>query len=123
MTDAELLGRYARERDEEAFALLLRRHGPMVLGVCRRALGPTPDADDAFQATYIALARQAGRVSESVPGWLFRVAVRTSRRALRRSERAVAATDVRDRTDDLAAVEWREVRRVLDEELNRLPSR
>src|SRR5262245_14906093 len=113
MADAELLRRYAAGRDDEAFALLLRRHGPTVLGVCRRALGPTPDADDAFQATFVALARQAGRVAESVPGWPFRVAVRTSRRALRRAERAAAATDVGDRTDDLAAVEWREVRRLL----------
>jgi RNA polymerase sigma factor (sigma-70 family) len=123
LADAELLRRYATDHDEEAFAQLLRRHGPMVLGVCRRALGPTPDADDAFQATFVALARRAGRVAESVPGWLFRVAVRTSRRALRRDVRAVAATEVRDRTDDLAAVEWREVRRLLDEELNRLPAR
>src|SRR5437868_13581251 len=122
MADADLLARYARDRDGDAFALLLRRHGPLVLGVCRRALGPTPDADDAFQATFVALARRAGRVSESVPGWLFRVAVRTSRRALRRAKRVVTATEVRDRTDDLAAVEWREVRRLLDEELNRLPS-
>src|SRR5689334_25252263 len=109
MTDAELLGRYARERDEEAFALLLRRHGPMVLGVCRRALGPSPDADDAFQATFIALSRNARRIKERVPGWLFRVAVRTSRRALRRADRARASTDRADSADDLAAVEWREV--------------
>src|SRR6188472_1831619 len=110
MADAELLRRYVRERDEEAFAHLLRRHGPMVYGVCRRALGPTPDADDAFQATFVALARQAGRVSENVPGWLFRVAVRTSRKARRRQDRAVTGTETADRADDLAAVEWREVR-------------
>src|SRR3954470_842463 len=100
MADAELLRRYAADRDEEAFALLLRRHGPMVLGVCRRALGPTPDADDAFQATFVALARQAGRVKESVPGWLFRVAVRTSRTARRRRDRAVRATEAADTADD-----------------------
>lgn len=123
MTDADLLTRYARERDGEAFTHLLRRHGPMVLGVCRRALGPTPDADDAFQATFIALARNARRVKESVPGWLFRVAVRTTRRALRQADRAVRATDRIDSADDLAAVEWREIRRLLDDELNRLPDR
>jgi RNA polymerase sigma factor (sigma-70 family) len=123
MTDTELLARYAREGDGDAFAQLLRRHGPMVFGVCRRALGPTPDADDAFQATFIALARQSRRVKESVPGWLFRVAVRTSRRALRRADRAVRSTDRIDSADDLAALEWREVRRLLDEELNRLPDR
>jgi RNA polymerase sigma factor (sigma-70 family) len=123
MTDAELLSRYARKGDGDAFAQLLRRHGPMVLGVCRRALGPTPDADDAFQATFIALARQARRVKETVPGWLFRVAVRTSWRALRRADRAVRSTDRMDSADDLAALEWRDVRRLLDEELNRLPDR
>lgn len=123
MTDAELLARFAAQRDEEAFAHLLRRHGPMVLGVCRRALGPTPDADDAFQATFVALARDAGRVSDNLSGWLFRVAVRSSRRALRRSDRAVASADRVDPADDLSRVEWREVRRLLDDELNRLPDR
>jgi RNA polymerase sigma factor (sigma-70 family) len=123
MTDGELLARYARHRDEEAFALLLRRHGPMVLGVCRRALGPTPDADDAFQATFVALARQAARVNECVAGWLYRVAVRVSRRAARRADRAQTGHEVADRKDPFAAVEWGEVRRLLDEELNRLPPR
>jgi len=123
LADADLLRRYAAGRAKGAFAQLLRRHGPMVLGVCRRALGPTPDADDAFQATFVALARQAARVSECVPGWLFRVAVRTSRRALRRAERVVPPTEMRDKTDGMAVVEWREVRRLLDEELNCLPAR
>lgn len=123
MTDAELLARFAARRDEDAFAHLLRRHGPMVLAVCRRALGPTPDADDAFQATFVALARRAGRVSDNVPGWLFRVAVRSSRRALQRTDRAVAAADRADPSDDLARLEWGEVRRLLDDELNRLPDR
>lgn len=123
MTDAELLSRYVRDGDEDAFAHLLRRHGPMVLGVCRRALGPTPDADDAFQATFVALARQARRVRDNVPGWLFRVAVRASRRARRRAERTESAPEVVRRTDELAGVEWREVRRLLDAELDRLPAR
>jgi RNA polymerase sigma factor (sigma-70 family) len=122
-SDAELLAGYARERDEDAFAQLIRRHGPMVLGVCRRALGPTPDADDAFQATFVALARQAKRISDTVPGWLFRVAVRTSRRALRCSPRSPQAAEAVDPSCDLDAVEWREVRRLLDDELNRLPDR
>ena len=123
MTDADLLARFARERDDEAFAHLLRRHGPMVLGVCRRAVGPTADADDAFQATFVALARQAGRVTDSVPGWLFRVAVRASRRALRQARRTESGPEAVSQTDDLAAVEWREVRRLLDAELDRLPAR
>jgi RNA polymerase sigma factor (sigma-70 family) len=123
MSDRQLLARYARHRDEEAFALLLRRHGPMVLGVCRRALGPLPDADDAFQAAFIALARHATRVTDSVPGWLYRVAVRVSRRAARRADRTYAGSDVADRSDPFAAIEWAEVRRLLDDELNRLPAR
>src|SRR6476619_7214687 len=74
--DAKLIALYISGRNPDAFALLVRRHGPMVLGVCRRALGNTLDADDAFQATFLALAKNARRVSSSLPGWLFRVAVR-----------------------------------------------
>ena len=81
-SDAELLHRYVDRRDEDAFAELVRRHGPMVLGACRRILGPGPDADDAFQAAFLALARGAGRVRSTVPGWLYRVAVRAARAAL-----------------------------------------
>src|SRR5262245_17288423 len=119
MTDGHLLARYARHRDEDAFAQLLRRHGPMVLGVCRRALGPSPDADDAFQATFLALVRNARRVKECVPGWLYRVAVRTARRAVRRLDRAAQGRETTDQTDPFAAVEWADVRRLLDEALNR----
>ena len=79
-TDAQLLERYARNRDEDAFALLVERHGPLVLGVCRRALGHSPDSEDAFQATFLALALNPGRVRDSLPGWLYRVAVRHSKR-------------------------------------------
>jgi RNA polymerase sigma factor (sigma-70 family) len=121
-TDPELLALYAFDRDADSFALLVRRHGPMVLGVCRRALGNTPDADDAFQATFLALAKNARRVS-CVSGWLFRVAVRTSRAALRRHDRAVATGDPADPSDPFATVEWRDVRRLLDEELDQLPDR
>jgi RNA polymerase sigma factor (sigma-70 family) len=121
--DAKLIALYISGRNPDAFALLVRRHGPMVLGVCRRALGNTLDADDAFQATFLALAKNARRVSSSLPGWLFRVAVRTSRAVLRRQDRAVEAGDPADASDPFAAVEWRDVRRLLDEELNQLPAR
>jgi len=121
-TDAELLALHASERDADAFALLVRRHGPMVLGVCRRTLGNSADADDAFQATFLALARNAKRVNDSVPGWLFRVAVRSSRKALRRHDCPVLTTELANAGDPFAAVEWRDLRLLLDEELDRLPA-
>ncbi|QEL14288.1 sigma-70 family RNA polymerase sigma factor [Limnoglobus roseus] len=85
-TDAELLGRFVRHRDEAAFAAVVRRHGRAVLGVCRRILGNSADADDAFQATFLTLAKKAHRVAfrDDVSAWLFAVAVRAGREALRR---------------------------------------
>lgn len=122
-TDAALLDRFARRRDQDAFTLLVERHGPLVLGVCRRTLGHTPDADDAFQATFLALALNTGRVHESLPGWLYRVAVRASRKALRRQVRVEHVQETADPADPFAEVEWREVRRLLDVELDRLPTK
>lgn len=80
-SDDELLDRFARERDAGAFAALVTRHGPAVFAVCRRALQEAA-AEDAFQAVFVALAREAGRVGRrgTVAGWLYRVAVRTARR-------------------------------------------
>src|SRR5207237_1655519 len=82
-SDAELLARYASARDESAFELLVWRHGGMVLGVCRRVLRHEHDAQDAFQATFLALARRARAIGrgESVGGWLHRVACRAALRA------------------------------------------
>src|SRR6516162_7517805 len=76
--DADLLARFAAHRDEAAFELLVWRHGPLVLGVCRRWLRDRYAAEDAFQATFLALARRAGAISRrpSVAGWLYRVAGR-----------------------------------------------
>lgn len=89
LTDAELIDRYVRTRDEAAFAAIVRRHGRTVLGVCRRILGNTTDADDAFQATFLVLAKKAHRVSfhDDASSWLFAVAVRASRELLRRRSR------------------------------------
>src|SRR5215217_306172 len=74
--DRELLERFTDGRDEEAFAALLRRHGPMVWRVCRRFAPSPTDAEDAFQATFLGLARHAGSIlsRESAAGWLYRVA-------------------------------------------------
>jgi RNA polymerase sigma factor (sigma-70 family) len=82
-SDGDLVVRYTHTRDEEAFAELLRRHGPTVYGVCRRVLGNGPDADDAFQAVFLVLARRAGTIGEPrlVGNWLYGVAVRTANKA------------------------------------------
>src|SRR5215213_818417 len=74
--DGDLLARFADRRDEGAFAALVRRHGPMVLGVCRRLLPNEPDAEDAFQATFLILALKAASISprDMVGNWLYGVA-------------------------------------------------
>src|SRR6266498_2268799 len=88
--DAQLLRRFADEQDAEGFAVLVRRHGPMVLGVCQRVLGDTPDVEDAFQATFLVLVRKAGSVRRPhlLANWLYgvayRVAVRMKAAAARR---------------------------------------
>ncbi len=88
MTDAELLDRFVSGRDETAFESLVRRHGPMVLGLCRRALGDDHEAEDAFQATFLVLVRNARtiRKRESLASWLYGVAQRVARRARARAK-------------------------------------
>jgi RND family efflux transporter MFP subunit len=126
LTDAELLGRFADRRDDAAFEALVWRHGPLVLGVCRRILGHAQDAEDAFQAAFLALARKADAVRRrgAVGPWLYRVAYRAALRA--RGRAAVPAAPL---PDDLPArpapdeVGRRDLRRVLEEEVRRLPAR
>src|SRR6185437_5499733 len=86
--DAELLARFLR-RDEAAFALLVRRHGPMILGVCRGITRHTDDAEDAFQAVFLILAKKAGSVRDPhlLGNWLYGVAARVAQKARRGSAR------------------------------------
>src|SRR5262245_20705496 len=126
LPDHQLLDRFARHRDEAAFAALLRRHGPMVLGVCRSVLHDLHDAEDAFQAAFLLLAQKAGSIHrrEAVSGWLYRVAyhlaVRARANAPRRRvlERRAATMPSADPVLDMSL---REVRAVLFEELEGLP--
>src|SRR5438105_1790951 len=80
LSDGELLEKYVTRRDDDAFAALVFRHGPMVLGVCRRILGNEADAEDAFQATFLVLVRKARsiRPRAMVSNWLYGVAHNTA---------------------------------------------
>ena len=121
--DAELLGRFVERRDETALAVLVKRHGPMVWGVCRRLLGHH-DAEDAFQATFIVLVRKAASVKprEMVGNWLYGVARQAAlqvRTAARRRAREVQVAQIPD--TEAPQDRWADVRPILDEELSRLP--
>ncbi len=125
LSDRQLLARFVADRDEASFAALVRRHGPMVLGVCRRVLRDYHDAEDALQATFLVLAKKAASlvIGESLGCWLYGVAYRAALEArefnARRRSRerpmkgmphpAVAPAEVHD---------WQPL---LDQELNRLP--
>lgn len=127
-SDRQLLERFIAANDESAFTVLVERHGPMVQGVCRRALANVHDAEDACQATFLVLARKAGsiRKKRSISSWLHGVACRVAANLKReqarrvRRERSVPKPEV---VDDGAEVTWREVQAVLDEELEQLPER
>jgi RNA polymerase sigma factor (sigma-70 family) len=127
-TDELLLRRFAAGRDEAAFTALLQRHGPLVLGVCRRVLGDAHDAEDAFQATFLVLARQAatGFRPRALAGWLHGVACRTALRARKQAAKRRARERQAARTaacEPSAEVLWADVRRVLDEEIGGLPEK
>jgi RNA polymerase sigma factor (sigma-70 family) len=128
LPDRELLDRFATLREEAAFEVLVRRHGPLVLGVCRRVLHNPHDAEDAFQATFLTLARRADSAGRraSLGTWLYQVAYHAALKARKRS----ASRPEREETtlrpsqpDPLAEVTGRELLAILDEELHRLPER
>ena len=131
LNDEQLLERFIELSDEssqDAFAILVRRHGPMVFGVCRRILRDTHAAEDAFQATFLVLARKASSVipREKVANWLYGVAYRTAhearvRAARRRAREEKVARRLRVQTIDESA--HNELLAILDDELSSLPAR
>jgi RNA polymerase sigma factor (sigma-70 family) len=134
-SDADLLRQFTEQRDQAAFTALMRRHGPLVLGVCRRVLGNAHDADDAFQATFLVLAEKARAIRNhaALGSWLYGVAYRVARAARTRAARR--GTHEREEgemhptrpttpsaADPAANAADRELRVLLDDELNRLPA-
>ncbi len=123
--DGQLLNHYVRQKDEAAFATLVRRHGPMVMGVCRRVLGNAHDAEDAFQATFLILVRKASalRSPGMLGNWLYGVAYRTAlaarKMAAKRKAKEASAMPHSESPDD----RWAELRPILDQELERLPEK
>ena len=128
VSDRELLSRFVDSRDEVAFEHLVSRHGPTVLDVCRRALHDLHAAEDAFQATFLVLARKAHRIGrgELLANWLYGVAQRTAVRARADAARRKAresTTPIKPATSDpLDDVSARELLAILDEEMSRLPA-
>ncbi len=126
LPDHQLLERFATLRDEAAFAAILRRHGPMVLSVCRSVLHNVHDAEDAFQAAFLVLARKAGSIQrrESVSSWLYRVAyhlaVKAQANAARRKNHEKRAA-VMPSAEPVMDMSLRELQGILHEEIERLP--
>jgi RNA polymerase sigma factor (sigma-70 family) len=127
-TDGQLLECFIAEKDEAAFEALVRRHGPMVLGVCRRLLRNSHDAEDAFQVTFLILVHNAATIvpRENVAKWLYGVAYRTAQKARGQSaKRWAKEKQVRVLPEAVAADKkcWRDLEPLLDQELNRLPNK
>ena len=126
-SDGELLRRYLEAGDQAAFAALLRRHGTMVFAVCHSVLRQRDDAEDAFQAAFLILARKAGSIrrQEGLGGWLqrvaYRVALKARARNVRRHEREAQAASPRSTVSGGEELSWGEVRAILHAELAALP--
>jgi RNA polymerase sigma factor (sigma-70 family) len=126
LKDGQLLERFLGAGEESAFAALVRRHGPMVLGVCRRVLRDRHAAEDAFQATFLVLLRRARFLDRrgSVAGWLYTVAYHVALRAradTARRHRRERVLPQPSAAADVAAPAWTDLQPILDEELQRLP--
>jgi RNA polymerase sigma factor (sigma-70 family) len=125
-TDGQLLASFIDKKDEAAFEAIVRRHGPMVFGVCRRVVGNHHDAEDAFQATFLVLARKAScvRPRERVASWLYGVALRTAMKAkamtAKRRGREKQVTEM-PQSEAAQQGQWRDLQPLLDQELNGLP--
>jgi RNA polymerase sigma-70 factor (ECF subfamily) len=128
LSDGQLLERFLAGRDAAALEALMRRHGPMVLGVCRRVLRDYHDAEDAFQATFLVLARRAASIwpREKVGNWLYGVAYQTARKAravrAKRRVREVPASGAPE-PEAPSDVPRSDLAELLDHELSRLPDR
>jgi RNA polymerase sigma factor (sigma-70 family) len=125
-TDPELLRQFTHGRDEAAFAAIVRRHGPMVMRVCRHVLRREQDAEDAFQVTFLVLARspRAIRKGGSLASWLHGVAYRTAltaRRTAATRQRHEARAEPMFKGDVTQEIAWREVQAILDAEVQALP--
>jgi RNA polymerase sigma factor (sigma-70 family) len=126
LEDGQLLARYANSRDERAFEALIERHGPMVLTICRAVLKNEHDSEDAFQATFLVLARKAGSIrgADALGGWLHRVAYRASVQAgieaANRRRKEAEAQAMAAQISPKAAND-QELQTLLHEEINRLP--
>jgi RNA polymerase sigma factor (sigma-70 family) len=125
MTDRQLLYRFSTANDPDAFEALIDRHGPMVFAVCRSILGKQHDVEDAFQDTFLALARRAGTITrlDTIGPWLHRVAVRHAKHARRKDGRDRAREQNRAKSDSELHFDFPDLSLtpLLREEVNRLP--
>jgi RNA polymerase sigma factor (sigma-70 family) len=128
LTDEQLLGDYLSRRDDRALGVLVRRHGPMVWGVCRRVLRNAHDAEDAFQATFLVLVRKAAAIAsrELLANWLYGVAHQTALNARAAAARRKSRERQVAQMPEPEAVPqdpWSDLRPLLDQELSRLPDK